>query len=47
MSVINCIIIDDEELARALLNTYVNKIDFLHSKASFENPIEALSFIKN
>lgn len=43
---INCIIIDDEELARTLLKTYVGKIDSLKLKASFENPLEALAFLK-
>lgn len=42
----NCIIIDDEELARTLLNTYVDKVDYLQLKASFENPLEALTFLK-
>jgi len=46
MSSIRCIIIDDEELARKLLETYVDKIDYLHRKGSFENPLEALSFLK-
>lgn len=42
----NCIIVDDEELARALLETYVNKVDALKLKASFENPLEALAYLK-
>ncbi|WP_339697271.1 LytTR family DNA-binding domain-containing protein [uncultured Marixanthomonas sp.] len=46
MNTIKCIIIDDEELARTLLQTYVEKVPFLEFKGSFENPIEALSFIK-
>ncbi|EAQ38168.1 two-component system response regulator [Dokdonia sp. MED134] len=46
MSTISCIIIDDEELARTLLETYVEKVTNLHSFGSFQNPIEALSFIK-
>lgn len=43
---LNCIIIDDEELARALLKSYVDKLDFLISKGEFENPLEALSILK-
>ena len=43
---LNCIIIDDEELGRALLKTYVNKLDFLSLKAEFENPLEALPILK-
>lgn len=45
MSSISCIIIDDEELARKLLETYVNKISYLQWKGSFENPMEALSYL--
>lgn len=43
---LNCIIIDDEELARALLKSYVDKLDFLISIGEFENPLEALSMLK-
>lgn len=46
MNSINCIIIDDEELARTLLHTYVDKIDYLESMGSFENPLEALRYLK-
>jgi DNA-binding LytR/AlgR family response regulator len=42
----NCIIVDDEELARALLETYVKKVGQLELKASFENPLEALAYLK-
>mgnify|MGYP000639826226 CR=1 FL=1 len=44
---LNCIIIDDEELARTLLNSYVDKLDFITSKGEFENPLEALSLLKS
>jgi len=47
MSSIRCIIIDDEELARTLLKTYVDKIDYLAYKGAFQNPLEALSFLKD
>ena len=43
---VNCIIVDDEELARELLKTYVEKVDYLQLKASFENPLEVLTFLK-
>ncbi|MGB3776208.1 MAG: LytTR family DNA-binding domain-containing protein [Leeuwenhoekiella sp.] len=43
---ITCISIDDEELARELLKTYVKKVDYLQWKGSFENPLEALGFLK-
>ncbi len=41
-----CIIIDDEELARELLKSYVNKISFLELVGSFENPINAIPLLK-
>lgn len=46
MNPISCIIIDDEELARKLLETYVDKIEYLQCKASFEDPMMALSYLK-
>lgn len=46
MSKIKCVIVDDEELARKLLETYVEKLDFLEWKGSFENPLEALDYFK-
>ena len=42
-----CIVIDDEELARALLTTYIDKLDFLEQIGSFENPLEAISLVKS
>ncbi|NJB83739.1 LytR/AlgR family response regulator transcription factor [Wenyingzhuangia aestuarii] len=42
-----CIIIDDEELARMLLKTYVDKLDFLELVASYDNPLEAMATLKN
>jgi DNA-binding LytR/AlgR family response regulator len=47
MSSISCIIIDDEELARKLLKSYVDQLDFVHSKGEFENPMEALEVLKS
>ena len=41
-----CIIIDDEELARGLLQSYVAKLDFLELVASYENPLDALECLK-
>tara|TARA_R110002050_G_scaffold56512_4_gene127234 strand:+ start:55274 stop:55939 length:666 start_codon:yes stop_codon:yes gene_type:complete len=43
---IQCLVIDDEELARTLLKTYISKVDFLEVVGDFENPIEALKKIK-
>jgi two-component system, LytTR family, response regulator len=36
----NCVIIDDEPLAREGLSNYVGEIDFLHLTGTCENPIE-------
>ncbi|GGG10047.1 DNA-binding response regulator [Dokdonia pacifica] len=44
---LKCIIIDDEELARALLKSYVDKLDFIVSKGAYENPLEALPILKS
>lgn len=46
MNTIKCLIIDDEELARTLLNTYIDKVDFLELINSYENPIDAFSALK-
>jgi len=46
MNTIKCIVIDDEELARTLLKSYIDKVDFLELVADFENPIEAMSVLK-
>ena len=47
MKKIRCIIVDDEELARTLLTAYVDKVEHMKLVSSFENPMEALSFVKN
>jgi DNA-binding LytR/AlgR family response regulator len=41
-----CIIVDDEELARGLLKSYIAKIDFLELAGSFENPLDAINCLK-
>lgn len=46
MSSISCIIIDDDELARELLEIYVGRIPFLTCLETFENPLEGLSFLQ-
>jgi len=43
---INCLIIDDEPLAREGLATYVGDIDFLKLKDLAENPLEALAIME-
>ena len=38
----NCVIIDDEPLAREGLANYVREVDFLHLAGSCENPLELI-----
>ena len=47
MSRTKCLIIDDEELARGLLKTYIGKLESLELVGSFESPIEALQILKS
>ncbi len=47
METIKCLVIDDEELARALLQTYIAKLDFLELIGSVESPVEALHFMRS
>ncbi|MDN5286948.1 MAG: response regulator [Mucilaginibacter sp.] len=42
---INCIIIDDEPLAREGLANYVREVDFLHLIATCENPVELIKLL--
>ena len=44
---INCIIVDDEPLARNLLTAYVNKIPSLNLLKSFSSPLPAMEFLQN
>jgi DNA-binding LytR/AlgR family response regulator len=44
---IKCVIVDDDELARDLLKTYVDKIAFLELQGSFEDPLNAVSFLQS
>jgi len=46
MSNLNCIIVDDEELARTLLETYVDKIPSISLLKCFKNPEFAIDFLK-
>ena len=47
MKTIKCLVVDDEELARTLLKTHIDKIDFLELVADFENPIDAIQVLKD
>lgn len=44
---LNCLIIDDEPLARKGLEEYLNEIDFLHRVASCESALKASQFLAN
>lgn len=44
---INCIIIDDEPLARAGLQEYISDTGFLHLLGSFDNPLAATELISS
>lgn len=46
MSSIRCLIIDDEELARGLIASYIAKLNTLELVGEFDNPIEALDLLK-
>ncbi len=43
---INCIVIDDEPLARKGLKEYIADVDFLHLSGEFDNPLRAAELIK-
>ncbi|AWG20497.1 DNA-binding response regulator [Flavobacterium faecale] len=43
---LKCIVIDDEELARKLIESYIGKLDFLTVAGSFENPLDAINLLK-
>lgn len=42
----NCMIVDDEPVARQGLAEYVNEINFLHLVAQCEDPVKASAFLK-
>ncbi|AXT55106.1 response regulator transcription factor [Aquimarina sp. MMG015] len=44
---LRCLIIDDEELARTLLKTYIDRLDYIEIIATLENPLEAINILKN
>ncbi|QDO94962.1 response regulator transcription factor [Formosa sediminum] len=41
-----CLIIDDEELARTLIESYLKKLDFLELHGSYESPLDAIGTLK-
>jgi DNA-binding LytR/AlgR family response regulator len=42
---INCVIIDDEPLARKGLREYISDVDFLHLAGEYDNPLKATEMI--
>ena len=44
---LNCIIIDDEPLARKGLKEYVQEIDFLKLLGDFDNPLKAITIMND
>lgn len=43
----NCILVDDDDMSRRLVEDYVTRVDFVNLVRSFSNPIEALSFLQS
>jgi len=46
MNKIRCLVVDDEELARTLLENYISKIPQLELIAKCKNPLEALAILQ-
>lgn len=46
MEKLKCFVVDDEELARALLESYIAKLDFLEWAGSAEGPVEAMNLMR-
>ena len=42
---LNCLIVDDEPVARKGLAEYVGEVDFLHLVAECENPLKASAIL--
>lgn len=46
MNIIQCLVVDDEELARTLLETYIRKVNSLHLVGKCRDPLEAMEMMK-
>lgn len=46
MNKINCIIIDDEPLGRDVVESFAQEVSYLNILGTFENPVEAMIFVK-
>ncbi len=42
----NCIIIDDDEMSRRVVEEYINRTDFLDLTCSFTGAVEAINYLK-
>jgi CheY-like chemotaxis protein len=47
MKKLKCLVVDDEELARILLKTYIEKMENLTLLGITENPLDALQILQN
>ena len=47
MKTVSCIIVDDEKIAREVLNTHISKINNVDLIAECKNAFEAFNFIRN
>ena len=47
MDKLNCLIVDDEELARNLVENYINRLPHLHILGKCSNPLEAMHILQN
>jgi DNA-binding LytR/AlgR family response regulator len=43
---LNCLVVDDEQLARELLAEYISKVPFLDLKGSVKNPVEVTEILE-
>ncbi|WP_316835437.1 LytTR family DNA-binding domain-containing protein [Pedobacter nutrimenti] len=47
MEKLNCVVIDDEPLARDVVESFAKAVPFLNVLATFEDPVDALLFVKD
>src|SRR5882672_2434189 len=47
MSKLTCIIVEDEPLARQILEGYISRVPFLELKGSFQDAIEAIDHLRD
>ncbi len=45
MNIIKCLIVDDEELARDVIEEYISRLDFLKLESSCKSAVEAISIL--